>query len=134
MAYAAEAAAALEDRETAAVAYDLLRPFAAHNVVLGYGTLALGSAARYLGLAASTLQRWPDALAHLEDAEAMNRRMRARPALARTQLDHAGALLGRAEAGDRARAAELVGRAAGVAEDLDLESLRRAAARLEAMC
>ncbi len=56
-ALAADLAHALDDVERAAILYDLLRPYADTNVVIGLGAVCLGSTSRYLGRLALTLGR-----------------------------------------------------------------------------
>src|SRR5262249_16135258 len=73
---------------------------------------ALGSAHRHLGLLAATEGDLERAAAHFEAALAMNARLGARPALARTQRDFARLLLARNRPGDVERAIAL--RAAGL--------------------
>jgi tetratricopeptide (TPR) repeat protein len=103
----------LHDGARAETLYRLLTPFAQRNVVFPvYSPGALGSAHRHLGLLAVTMGDGERAAAHFEAALAMNARMGARPALARTQRDFARLLLARARSGDRERALAL--RAAGL--------------------
>jgi DNA-binding SARP family transcriptional activator/tetratricopeptide (TPR) repeat protein len=110
IAHLAETAAVLGDATHAEALYELLEPYAERNVAIGWASTAYGSASRHLGLLAGVLGRRDQAVAHFEDALAMNERMRARPWVARTQVElarvlpredeHAGALLdaGAAEA------------------------------------
>lgn len=76
-------------------------------VVMTNPEICLGSAARYLGLLASSMGRAADAVSHFERALETNGRMEARPWLARTQADLARTLLARDAPGDRDRAGEL---------------------------
>ena len=59
------------------------------------GTAYHGAVDRYLGLLATTLERHDDAVAHHEAALAIHERMRARPWVARSRYDLAGALVAR---------------------------------------
>jgi DNA-binding SARP family transcriptional activator len=73
----AEAAATAGAADHAAVLRDLLAPYA-DRVAIGYPELAIGAVARYLALAEAAAGD-PDAAArHLEQAEAINRRIGAR--------------------------------------------------------
>jgi tetratricopeptide (TPR) repeat protein len=114
----------LGDRERARMLYDLLLPYADRNAVhslirtsSGSVSYSLGRLAAVLGLA--TAER------HFDDALAMNRRMGARPLVARTECEYAGFLLERGRAGDRRRARALLASAEAVTEQLGIESLRR---------
>jgi tetratricopeptide (TPR) repeat protein len=106
-------ASLLGDAGRAKTLYRLLEPFAERNIVFPvYSPGALGSAHRHLGLLAATQGDTDRAATHFEAALAMNARLGARPALARTQRDFARLLLARNRPGDVARAVAL--RAAGL--------------------
>jgi DNA-binding SARP family transcriptional activator/tetratricopeptide (TPR) repeat protein len=112
VAYLTETAAAIGDPTHAATLHDLLEPYADRNVAVGWASTCTGSAARHLGLLADLLGRRRAAIAYFETALAMNERMRARPWVARTQVEFAR-LLSQKPAG-RERAGELLD--AGLAE------------------
>jgi DNA-binding SARP family transcriptional activator/tetratricopeptide (TPR) repeat protein len=112
VAYLAEAAAALGDATHAAQLYELLEPYADRNVAIGWASTCAGSASRHLGLLADLLGNREQAVAHFEAALAMNERMRARPWVARTQVELARVLA--QTAAGRERAGELLD--AGLAE------------------
>jgi hypothetical protein len=105
VAHLAEAAAVLGDATHAEALHDLLEPYADRNVAVGWASTCMGSAARHLGLLADLLGRRKQAVAYLEAAMAMNERMRARPWVARTQVE-LGRVLSQTAAG-RERGAEL---------------------------
>ena len=107
MSFLAETAAVVGDAGRAAVLYRLLLPWSALNIV-DEAEAIRGSAGRYLGLLAATMERWDAAERHFEDAIAMNARMGVRPWLARTQHDYAHMLLARGGPGDRERATALL--------------------------
>ena len=90
----AEAAAALRASAHAAELYDALLPYA-DRVAVSYPELSSGAVARYLGLLAAAMERWPDAERHLADALELNRRIEAWPWLERTEQDRARMLLAR---------------------------------------
>ena len=96
----------LDDPTHASRLYELLSPYAERNVVCHPGC-AIGSAARYLGLLASSLSRWDRAERQFERALELNEEMNARPWLARTQEDFAHMLFARDAPGDRERAGAL---------------------------
>ena len=99
----AETCARLDDADSAPVLYRRLLPWAGLNA--GDATDGIrGSASRYLGLLATTLDRFDDADSHFGDAEAANERMGARPWLACTRHDHGRMLLRRGRGADRVRA------------------------------
>jgi DNA-binding SARP family transcriptional activator len=102
----AETAGSLVDARAAAPLYERMLPF--HDrVAVAYSELSTGSVARYLGLLATTLEQWDDAVRHFEHAIDVNRRVGARPWLAHTQDDYARMLRARAMSGDRENALEL---------------------------
>ena len=102
----AETCALVGDARSAEPLYRALQPWEALNAV-DQSEGARGAAARYLGLLATTLERWPEAAGHFEAAMAMNERMGFRPWVARTQEDFARMLRLRGLAGDEERAGEL---------------------------
>jgi DNA-binding SARP family transcriptional activator len=132
--------------DEASALYRLMLPYARRNVVVGAGFACLGSAARYLGLLATTAGNWKDAESHFRAAIRMNDAMGAatwaaqtRYDLAVAQFDHsteeadgtlelARAALTAAErfgmAGLADRARQLVDRARAVAPVVDNETNR----------
>jgi hypothetical protein len=92
-----ETAAALGEPRHAPRLHALLQPYADRNVAFGWVSFCGGSASRHLGLLARLLGREDEAIVRLEAALAMNERMRARPLVARTRLELAGALLDRSD-------------------------------------
>jgi hypothetical protein len=70
--------------------------------------VATGAVSRTLGVLASVLSRWDEAVRHFDAAAAHNQRMGARPWLAHTQHDYAKMLLARDMPGDRGRAQHLL--------------------------
>ncbi len=89
----AETCAALGDTRRAATLYALLLPCARRTMVIGYVSGCWGSVARWLGVLATTLSRWDEAVAHFELALAINGQMGARPWVAHTQYEYARMLL-----------------------------------------
>jgi eukaryotic-like serine/threonine-protein kinase len=106
----AETCAILEDAEGAAAVYELLLPHASLNAI-AVPELALDSTSRPLGMLATMLGRFEDAVRHFEEALRMNERMGARPWLAHAQEEYAHMLMRRNAEGDRERAEELLARA-----------------------
>ena len=121
MSLLAETSALLHDRDSADVLYRLLVPWADLNAA-DWPEGIRGSVSRYLGLVATTTERWSAAEQHFEAALAMNARMGARPWLAHTQRDYAGMLLARARPLDRERARDLLDRAHATYEALGMET------------
>jgi DNA-binding SARP family transcriptional activator/tetratricopeptide (TPR) repeat protein len=115
----AETCALLDDRERAARLYELLLPYGSLNAV-AVPELALGSAARPLGILASLLERFGDAARHFEEALHMDERMGARPWAAHTQAAYARSLLRRNADGDRKRADELMSQAEATYRELGM--------------
>jgi DNA-binding SARP family transcriptional activator len=105
-----EVAAVLADAQRAALIYRLLTPYG-HLVVVSPHDFGTGSAARSLGVAASTCGHLAEAERHFEAALALNRRIRARPWLARTECDYARMLFARDRPDDAEHARALIGQA-----------------------
>jgi tetratricopeptide (TPR) repeat protein len=120
----AEAAAALDDPETATALYRRLQPYG-DRVALSYTEISIGSVARYLGLLAATMERWSEAERHFHDALEVNARIGARPWLAHTQEDYARILLGR-ESAEREKARELLAAAGATYRELGMETRAQA--------
>jgi len=87
MVHFARAAARLSHRDAAAALYDHLTPF--HDRVESGGGVTNGSIALYLGMLATTLQRYDAAEGHLAEAEVVHRRLAAPLLLAMTRAEHA---------------------------------------------
>jgi DNA-binding CsgD family transcriptional regulator len=130
LSYLADSCAALGDAELAADVYSELLPSAGGNVMIGHLVLCYGAADRYLGMLAAVLGEWADAEAHFEAALELNARLGAQTWLAHTAYEYGRMLLLRRTAGDRARAAALLGKAISVAESAGLVSLAARAAKL----
>jgi DNA-binding SARP family transcriptional activator/tetratricopeptide (TPR) repeat protein len=127
MSLLAETSALLGHRDSAPVLYRLLVPWAAFNVV-DVGEGIRGSVARYLGMLATTVERWDEAERHFEKALAFNTSMGARPWLAHTASDYARMLRARNGRGDHERADELLETALRTYRELGMESWVAAAA------
>jgi hypothetical protein len=123
MTYLAEVCAYLEDKEQAAVLYELLLPYNGRTIVVGFLTCCYGAAARYLGILATTMQHWSDAERHFIDALEMNSRMKAHPWLAHTQYQYALMLLARNEKDDKNKAISLLNEASATAQKLGMKAL-----------
>jgi tetratricopeptide (TPR) repeat protein len=132
MAYAARACAHLGDGPRAAVLYEQLRPYAPLNVVIGLGIHYPGSVELFLGLLATTAERWDDAEGHFEAARSMHEQMRAPPLGAHTDLEHARMLFAQGRPDDRPRAHELLTRAAATGAALGMTRLSERVAELSA--
>ncbi len=113
----------LEDKNRAAILYQLLSPYAGRTVVIGGAAACYGAVSRYLGALATTLERWDEAAQHFENALAMNTRMEAWPWLAHTQYQYATMLLTRDQPGDSEKARELLQAALATARQLDMRAL-----------
>ncbi len=101
-------------------------------MIVGDAAACNGSVSRNLGLLATTLGRWEEALQHFEDALAMNRHMGAKPFVARTQYEYAYLLLTRAQPGDREKAHDLLVQALHTAQELGMKSLEERIQELRA--
>src|SRR4029453_11330500 len=115
----AETAAMLGHGEGAAVLYQLMLPFAARNV-LAADLHCQGSAARYLGILATVMERWDEAERWLHQALAMNRRMGASPWVGHTLVDLAAVHLQRGRPDDVAAAGRLLDDASAIARAVEV--------------
>jgi tetratricopeptide (TPR) repeat protein len=130
MAAVIEAAASLDDAGLAREAYDLVLPYADRPVMVSLAVACLGSAERWLGLAANTFGDVDGAVAHLERAVDANRRLGHAPFIAIVRADLAAVLRRRAGPGDLARAGELLDAAIEAGAHLEMP-IRVAAWRAE---
>jgi predicted ATPase len=112
----------LDDDEHAEMLYAELLPFA-HLNATGIPELSRGSVSRALGALAGTLGRFDDADRHFHEALGANRRLGARPWIARTLYDHALTLQCSGRPGDPGRADHLLADAYTLAESLGMELL-----------
>jgi DNA-binding SARP family transcriptional activator/tetratricopeptide (TPR) repeat protein len=110
------------DVPRAHVLYELVSPYADRCVVI-LALLSQGSAARPLGLLATTLSRYDEAERHFEQALAMNARVRSPLWMAHTRHEHARMLLLRNGPGDRDKALALLDAALATADELRLDAL-----------
>jgi DNA-binding SARP family transcriptional activator/DNA-binding CsgD family transcriptional regulator len=130
MAVLAEVVHILHEQALADDIYALLAPFADRVIVNVPGWMLHGPTHHFLGLLASTLERWEGAEHHLQHALAMNESMGARPFAAYTQVAWADMLLRRGEPADRERAREMLERAIAAAADMGTLYLHQQASRL----
>jgi DNA-binding SARP family transcriptional activator len=119
----AQVVSRLDDAPRAAVLYRLLLPLERHCIV-SINVLSWGSAARSLGLLATTLGRYDEATRHFEHALEVNASLGATLWVARTRTDYARLLRRR---GEHQRADEQAAAALVVAEELGLTALAAAA-------
>jgi DNA-binding SARP family transcriptional activator len=126
MSLLSETCGLLGNSDAAEVLYRLLGPYAELNC-FDLPEAMRGSASRYLGIIAATLERWTEAAQHFENALVMNEKMGAKPWLAATQDDYAQMLVTRGGMGDRNRAAELRASATATYSDLGLRAGSRPA-------
>jgi DNA-binding SARP family transcriptional activator len=121
MSLLAETSVLLGDSDSAAVLYRLLAPWADLNAA-NHPEGIRGSVSRYLGILATSMERWSDAGPHFEHALAMNAKMDARPWLAHTQSDYARMLLARGAVGDGEKAQELLCQARTTYRELGMQT------------
>jgi DNA-binding SARP family transcriptional activator len=130
MATLADVVVTLGDTVRARALYELLMPYA-DRCVITFALLCQGSAARSLGLLATTMSRFNEATQHFEHALRMNARIRAPIWIAHTQHDYARMLLLRNHVGDRHKAVDLLEAALTAAEQLGLKALAKKARPLQ---
>ncbi|HEX9375479.1 MAG TPA: AAA family ATPase [Actinomycetota bacterium] len=117
---AAHACHLLDDRDRAGVLYGMLLPFADRHVVIGPAAAVLGPVSLFLGVLATTLERWEDAEVHFVHAEEEDRRTGNRPFEAHALLYHGQMLLRRGDPADRTRAEELVREALDIGREVGM--------------
>jgi len=115
----AETAARLGEDKRAATLYELLLPYA-DRVATSYPEVSVGPISRYLGLLASTIGRYDDAVECFERALDLGAKIGARPWLALAQDDYGYLLFGRAQPGDAERAQDLRDRARAAHTELGM--------------
>ena len=123
LALAAEAVSRIGARDRAETLYDLITPYANHNVVVGGGWAVEGSASAFLAKLATVLERYDDAERQFETAIRMNRALEAVPHLADAQVAYAEMLSARDAPGDRERALGLLTEGLDVAQDIGMRSV-----------
>ena len=119
--YLTDASSAVGDESIAAIVYPELEPFAGTNVMIGHLVACYGSADRYLGMLAATLDERDRAEEHFERAMRMNREMGARTWLAHTAYQYGRFLLG--DRDGRERAAPYLDQAAALAAEIGMTGL-----------
>jgi tetratricopeptide (TPR) repeat protein len=112
----------LGDIPRAQLLYKLLLPYANRCVVI-FGLLCQGSTSRPLGLLATMLSRYEDAVGHFEQALKMHAKIRSPLWIVRTQQDYACMLLARGQPSDHDKALKLLNQALITADALGLDAL-----------
>jgi len=132
-----EAAASLDDVALAEEAYALMEPYRSLPVMGSLGICCVGSAERYLGLAARVAGRLDASVAHLQSAVHANQRLGNWPLTAIARGDLAETLLQRGHRADRAAAAAALSTALEAAEQMGLSGriahLKALQTRMEAV-
>jgi class 3 adenylate cyclase len=121
----------LGDTVRAAVLYDVLLPHARRWVTAGSAAVTTGCISRFLGLLATTMERWPEAEQHFQYALEVHMKMGARLWVPWTQFQYAEMLLRRNDAGDRKKALSLLAQALATAQELGLKALLERALALK---
>ncbi len=122
----------LNDVRRAAILYDLLLPYARWQLVIGAAAIGVGSVLRFLGILATTVSHWEDAVAHFEGALRMNAKIGAVPFAAFTQQEYGTMLLKRGEPGDREKAHQILDQALATANEIGMHGLIREVTALKA--
>jgi tetratricopeptide (TPR) repeat protein len=113
----------INDVRRAAILYDLLLPFAPRQCVIGLAAIGSGSTLRFLGILATTMSRWEDAVAHFEGALLMNTRIGAIPFVAFTQQEYGIMFMKRGGPGDRQKAHQMFDQALATANEIGMHGL-----------
>ena len=123
LAYCAEVAVRLGDKESAAVLSDLLGPYSDQAVTIH--SWPLNCVTHYLGLLATSLSRFNEAEAHFRAAVERQLRLGTPAWLAHTRFEWARMLLARRTPGDEDQARELLDQALAAARDLGMANVER---------
>jgi len=115
----------LSDVRRAAILYDLLLPYAERQLVMGSAAIGVGSILRFLGILATTMFRWEEAVTHFEGALLMNTRIGAIPSVAFTQQEYGSMLMKRGDPGDREKAHQILDQALATANEIGMHGLIR---------
>jgi tetratricopeptide (TPR) repeat protein len=105
--------------------YALLAPYTHRIIVSGLGVLCSGAVAHYLGLLATSLGRWQEARAHLDEALLLHAQIGSPPCLAYTRYEAARLARASTRPEDRTYADDLELAAVRTAETLGMRRLRR---------
>lgn len=132
LSFLASAAAIVEDAEAAAVLLPHVEPYRGQVLTVSGWLAALGAADRFEALLLAALGRDREAEARFDSARALERRIRAEPFVARTDVAHAELLLRRGRPGDHDRARSLLLGAEGVAARLGMDGVLGQVAALRA--
>jgi eukaryotic-like serine/threonine-protein kinase len=122
----AEVCVFVRDASGADALYEMLLPYASRNASIGLN-LCFGAVAQYLGMLAAAMSHFAAAESHFEAALAMNRRMGARPWVARTQYEYGLMLATRGEGGDVEQALDRTREALDIATALGMKALEQKA-------
>lgn len=125
-----EIAHLLGDRERAATIVSLLEPYAHLNAGVWFGADFIGAVAYYLGLLATTLERWDEADKHFRFALERHEFIQLPPYIANTQHQYAAMLVKRGNVANTDRARELNERALSAAREMGMVRLERLATAL----
>ena len=119
------AAAAVGNTSAAASIYDAIGPYRGRLVVFSGASHVWGPVSHYLGVLATALGRYDEAVVHLGEAIAVEEQIGALPYLAHSLAALASALEGRGGSGDAEAAAAGRERARSIAERLGMTVLLR---------
>ena len=124
------ACAALDDKETGARLYGIVKPDAGRWAVAGFGGVSYGLLENAAGALATALGDYDSAAAHFDHAIAEYERTGVRIALARACYLYAAMCLRRGASGDDGRAEALLERATALAEEFGLVRVQTLVRRL----
>jgi DNA-binding SARP family transcriptional activator/tetratricopeptide (TPR) repeat protein len=131
MALLAEISARLDERNSAAVLYDRLRPFDGRCVFGRFAPGGLGGVARHLGLLSAVQGDWERAEQHFTAAQRLHDRLGARPLSAWTRYDAARMLRARGGGAHLRRARSLLDEATAIAAPLGMTLLEERITEIE---
>ena len=116
--------ARIGDQALVAPVYELMRPYENLSAAAPTGLAYCGSVAHWLGVMATSLQRFEDAKEHFDRALAAEAAIGSPPWSANTQCEYATMLIAKGEVAEQARAAALLAEAETTATSLGMDGLR----------
>jgi predicted ATPase len=122
----------VQDVRRAGILYGYLLPHSSSQLVIGSTPIGVGSILRFLGILATTLERWDDAESHFEGALEMDKRIGAIPCIAFTQQEYGAMLLKRNSPGDREKALQMFDQALSIANEIGMHNVIREVGTLKA--
>lgn len=123
LAFLAQLAIAMEDREKMLWVYDLLKPYSSSQVTVGIGILTLGSVDFFLGIIKLNMGQYSSARSHLQMAQQQDLKLANFVALAQTRLYLAKAII--LDNGDKNQAKSILLKALKSSDTIGMKEIAR---------